>query len=187
MAWDPKGLILADPPTKKEKDDADAQPIGNESPKPSPKPSLKPSPKLSPKPSQKPSPKSVLDRPKSVRVSIAPQAIGDDDINAGNRDRARKENRDRRVHFDVRAEEMGANPPSFGWFVCLSCTMFSLTVTVLFIAYFMEKPPANMPSTMANTTVNGSITVASRRLEETTSPTLGEDGVQNTIDVIYHE
>lgn len=45
-----------------------------------------------------------------------------------------------RSHFDVTPGELGMNPPSIAWFVCLTFTMFSLTLAVLFIAYYVNRP-----------------------------------------------
>lgn len=76
------------------------------------------------------------------RPSIAvfrPEAL--DDVIAGFK--AKKQQR--RVHFDVTPGELGMNPPSIAWFVCLTFTMFSLTLAVLFIAYYVNRPGANPP------------------------------------------
>ncbi|XP_077512363.1 uncharacterized protein LOC144123398 [Amblyomma americanum] len=51
----------------------------------------------------------------------------------------------RRVHFDVTPGELGMNPPSIAWFVCLTFTMFSLTLAVLFVAYYVNRPGSYVP------------------------------------------
>lgn len=99
------------------------------------------------------------------RPSIAvfrPEAF--DDVIAGFK--AKKQQR--RVHFDVTPGELGMNPPSIAWFVCLTFTMFSLTLAVLFIAYYVNRPGANTPGVTnatkapppATLTANKSETVA---------------------------
>ncbi|KAH8039123.1 hypothetical protein HPB51_005299 [Rhipicephalus microplus] len=50
-----------------------------------------------------------------------------------------------RSHFDVTPGELGMNPPSIAWFVCLTFTMFSLTLAVLFIAYYVNRPGSYIP------------------------------------------
>ncbi|XP_054933222.1 uncharacterized protein [Dermacentor andersoni] len=55
------------------------------------------------------------------------------------------ENNVPRRHFDVTPGELGMNPPSIAWFVCLTFTMFSLTLAVLFIAYYVNRPGSYVP------------------------------------------
>ncbi|XP_042144824.1 uncharacterized protein LOC121835019 [Ixodes scapularis] len=50
-----------------------------------------------------------------------------------------KPRKDRRVHFNVSPGELGMNPPSIAWFMCLCFTMFSLTLSVLLIAYYVNR------------------------------------------------
>lgn len=150
MAWNPKGLIDA---VKGKKDDQNA-----DKPKPAAgaaQGSAPPSDVESPGEgfgSRVPPPPgggSTWDPTKQPRrPSIAVfRPEGFEDVMAGFK--AKKQQR--RVHFDVTPGELGMNPPSIAWFVCLTFTMFSLTLAVLFIAYYVNRPGAYIPPSVTNT------------------------------------
>ncbi|XP_065285898.1 uncharacterized protein [Dermacentor albipictus] len=148
MAWNPKALI---DPVKPKKDDQNA-----DKPKPAasssgaPPSAAQATPEVVESPegfgSRVPPPPgggSTWDPTKQPRrPSIAvfkPEAF--EDALAGFKPKKQQ----RRVHFDVTPGELGMNPPSIAWFVCLTFTMFSLTLAVLFIAYYVNRPGSYVP------------------------------------------
>ncbi|XP_075747510.1 uncharacterized protein LOC142808150 [Rhipicephalus microplus] len=160
MAWNPKALI--DPVKKKDDQNADKQkpaasnsaapapntgtsPTGGSTAAPPPQPEIVESPEVFgsrvPPPPGGGSTWDPTKQPRRPSIAVfKPDAV--DDALQGFKPTKKQQ---RRVHFDVTPGELGMNPPSIAWFVCLTFTMFSLTLAVLFIAYYVNRPGSYIP------------------------------------------
>ncbi|KAL1437097.1 hypothetical protein MTO96_049092 [Rhipicephalus appendiculatus] len=160
MAWNPTALI--DPVKKKDDQNADK-------PKPAASNSAAPAPNAGTSPSggaaaaQPPPMPEVVESPEVFGSRVPPPPGGGSTWDPTKQPRRpsiavfkpdavddalqgfKAKKQQRRVHFDVTPGELGMNPPSIAWFVCLTFTMFSLTLAVLFIAYYVNRPGSYIP------------------------------------------
>ncbi|KAL3220034.1 hypothetical protein MRX96_030112 [Rhipicephalus microplus] len=146
MAWNPKALI--DPVKKKDDQNADKQkPAASNSTAPAPNSGTSPTAGSTAAPPPQPE---VVESPEVFGSRVPPPPGGGSTWDPTKQPRRpsiavfKPDAVDDALqgihHFDVTPGELGMNPPSIAWFVCLTFTMFSLTLAVLFIAYYVNRP-----------------------------------------------